>query len=78
MSLDGYIKLGDKLIATGKYEEASFALGFVTSRKNEYTAEYFERIGKWLDSAIVNWAHTDILAGRILSVFFMKNLFKKD
>lgn len=78
MSLEDYLQLGDKLITTGKYEEASFAIGFVASRKKEYKSEHFDRIGGWLDSAIVNWAHTDILSGRILSVFLVKQLVQLD
>jgi 3-methyladenine DNA glycosylase AlkD len=78
MSLEDYLGLGDKLIATGKYEEASFAIGFVASRKEEYKTEHFERIGQWLDNAIVNWAHTDNLCGRVLSVFFVKHLVELD
>lgn len=78
MSLEDYIHLGDKLISTGKYEEASFAIGFVASRNKEYKAEHFDRIGGWLDSAIMNWAHTDVLSGRVLSVFLVKNLVELD
>ncbi len=78
MSLEDYISLGDKLVATGKYEEASFAIGFVASGKEEYESKHFEIIGNWLDNGIVNWAHTDILCGRVLSVFFVKHLVELD
>jgi 3-methyladenine DNA glycosylase AlkD len=78
MSLEDYIQLGDRLISTGRYEEGSYAITFVASSKEEYKSGHFEKIGSWLDSAIVNWAHTDILSGRVLSVFFIKNLVKLD
>ena len=78
MSLDDCFQLGDKLIVTGKYEEASFAIGFIASRKKEYKTEHFELIGKWLDSAIVNWAHTDLLCGLVLSAFITNKLVELD
>lgn len=68
-TLDDYINLGDRLTATGKYEESSFAIAFIYSNKERYTAETFDRLGNWLESNIINWAHTDILSGKVLSHF---------
>ena len=33
MTIDDYVLLGDKLISTGKYEEASFAITFISEMK---------------------------------------------
>jgi len=69
-TLNDYLLLGDKLISTGKYEEASFAISFIYSNKENYTAETFDKLGSWLEKGIINWAHTDVLSGKALSIFF--------
>ncbi len=65
-----FLLLGDKLISTGKYEEASFAISFIYSNTKELTAETFDKLGRWLEKGIINWAHTDVLCGKALSHFF--------
>jgi len=74
MDLDAYFKLGDRLVSTGKYEEASFAIAFIASRKEEYKKKHFDHLGKWLDHGILNWAHTDILSGKVIPEFIIKNI----
>lgn len=74
LTLDDFIRLGDKLVATGKYEEASFAVGFIYSMTDKFTADTFEKLGSWLEKGIVNWAHTDVLAGKALSHFITHNI----
>jgi 3-methyladenine DNA glycosylase AlkD len=73
-TLDDFVLLGDKLIATGKYEEASFAVGFIYSLTDKFTAEMFEKLGSWLENGIVNWAHTDVLSGKALSYFITNKI----
>jgi len=73
---DDYILLGDKLVSTGKYEEASFALVFLAAMKDRLTADHFERIGNWLENGIVNWGHTDVLSGLVLSYFITKKIIE--
>jgi 3-methyladenine DNA glycosylase AlkD len=75
-TLDDFLRLGDKLIATGKYEEASMAIAFISSQKEHFTAETFDRLGSWLENYIINWAHTDILSGRVLFHFITDNIIK--
>jgi 3-methyladenine DNA glycosylase AlkD len=65
--LEGFLQLGDLLVATGKYEEASFAIWFVDSFNKQFTPAILERVGQWLDHGICNWAHADVLSGKILS-----------
>jgi 3-methyladenine DNA glycosylase AlkD len=69
-TLNDFLLLGDKLISTGKYEEASFAISFIYSNKDNLTAETFDKLGRWLEKGIINWAHTDVLSGKALSYFF--------
>ena len=73
-TLNDYLLLGEKLIATGKYEEASFAVSFIYSLTHAYKPETFEKLGEWFDSGIKNWAHTDVLAGKALSHFFINRI----
>ena len=74
MTLDDYFKLGDVLVATGKYEEASFAIRLMVSFQDQFQSCHFEQFGEWLERGIVNWGHTDVLCGLILSEFLKNNL----
>jgi 3-methyladenine DNA glycosylase AlkD len=74
LTLNDYLKLGDQLVSTGKYEEASFAISFVYSQTDQYSPEILDKLGSWLEDGIINWAHTDVLSGKALSHFFLNNL----
>jgi 3-methyladenine DNA glycosylase AlkD len=65
--MEGFLQLGDILVKTGKYEEASFAIWFVDCFKKEFTPATLERIGLWLDNGVCNWAHADVLSYKIFS-----------
>lgn len=71
MSLENYLELGDKLMETGKYEEKSFATWFIHSQRQNYTSAAFDRVGKWFDTGISNWATTDVLCMLVLSGFLI-------
>ena len=73
-TLNDFLLLGDKLISTGKYEEASYAISFVYSSKGNFTPETFDRLGSWLEKGIINWAHTDVLCGKALGYFFTNKI----
>jgi len=74
MTIDDYILLGNRLISTGKYEEASFAIIFLMANKDQLRENHFGKIGGWLDNGIVNWAHTDILCGHVLAHFIVNKI----
>ena len=74
LTIDDYLALGEKLIATGKYEEASYAVTFIANQKDQLKAEHFNRLGSWLETGIRNWGHTDVLCGYILSHFICTKL----
>lgn len=76
LTLNDFLLLGDKLVSTGKYEEASFAISFFYSNKDKLTAETFDKLGNWLEKWIINWAHTDVLSGRVLSYFFTHQIIE--
>ena len=75
-SLNDFLLLGDKLISSGKYEEASFAISFIYSNTEKLTAETFDKLGSWLENGIINWAHTDVLCGKALSFFFTNKILE--
>lgn len=72
LGLAGFLDLGDRLVATGKYEEASFALGFAGAFSKEFTAQTLARLGNWLDHGICNWAHTDGFSLDLLAPFITR------
>ena len=76
MTIYDYLNLGDTLVSTGKFEEADFAIQFILSKKEEFSPETFERIGKWLENGIQNWANTDVLCMLVLSEFFFNEIIQ--
>ncbi len=74
LGLEGFLQLGDLLIDSGKYEEASFAISFIAAQKDHFTPATLEHIGGWLETDIQNWAHTDALAGDALPHFLLKRI----
>jgi 3-methyladenine DNA glycosylase AlkD len=78
MTTDDYLNLGDLLMSTGKFEEASFAIQFIASKKDEFSIETFDRVGNWLENGIQNWATTDVLCMLVLSDLFTKIIEPKD
>ncbi|WP_230741466.1 hypothetical protein [Methanooceanicella nereidis] len=67
--MDGFLSLGELLLESGKYEEASFSIHFAKQFGEQYTGETFQRPGGWLSSGIRNWGHTDVLCSEVLSRF---------
>ena len=69
MTLEKYLDLGDRLMQTGKFEEKSLAIAFLASQRVKFTPAAFDRIGKWFEMGIDNWATTDVLCMLVLSNF---------
>ena len=76
MTISEYLDLGDLLISTGKFEEASYAIGFIASKKDEFSSETFDRIGNWLENGIQNWANTDVLCMLVLPEFIYNKIIE--
>lgn len=76
MTIYDYLYLGDTLVSTGKFEEADFAIQFIVSKKEEFSPETFDRIGKWLENGIQNWGNTDVLCMLVLSEFFFNEIIQ--
>jgi 3-methyladenine DNA glycosylase AlkD len=78
MTIDDYLDFGDKLISTGKFEEAGCATQFILSKRNEYSLDTFNRVGNWLENGIQNWANTDVLCWLVLSVFIFDEVVQPE
>lgn len=78
LTLEDYLDLGDKLMQYGKYDEKSFAIWFVQSERANYTPATFDRIGRWFDYGISNWATTDVLCMLVLSGFLIDKVISYD
>ncbi len=74
LGLPGFLALGDLLVRSGKYEEASFAIWFVAVFEQEFRPETLERLAGWLDEGLRNWAHVDMLSGDVLPSFLTRGL----
>jgi len=49
LSVNDYLNIGDKLVASGKFEEIAFAIHFVSSQRQYYSFKVFQRVGNWFD-----------------------------
>ena len=78
LRFEGFLKLGDLLVKSGKYEEAFTAFFFVKSFADHFSPKTLDGFGKWLKSDIKNWAHCDSLCGDILPQFILKNIVALD
>jgi len=76
LGLTGFFDLGDKLIKTGRYEEASFAIVFVESFAKQFNKETLSRIKNWYDDGVCNWAHSDFICGTIIRSLVKGNIIE--
>jgi 3-methyladenine DNA glycosylase AlkD len=60
------LQASPELVKSLKYEETSFIVMMLNSRKKEYSIEVFNAIESWFPIGIRNWAHADILGMWIL------------
>lgn len=67
LKLNGFLKLGEELFASGKYEEGALAIRFLKSFKDQVDNKAVPKVARWFAAGIGNWAHTDVLCGEILA-----------
>lgn len=67
MTIDSYLTLGDELMKNGRYDEKNLAITLLKTKRTDFSKDTFNRIGKWFDYGINNWATTDVLCWFILS-----------
>ncbi len=68
------LSVAPALLESGKYEETFFAIRFVKPHIGEFTAATFKQMEKWFGHGIVNWAHADVFAGSVMSVFLTNGI----
>jgi 3-methyladenine DNA glycosylase AlkD len=78
LKFEDFLGLGKLLLESGKYEEASFAILFVASFAEQYSAATLEMLGDWPENGFRNWAHTDVFCGMVLKQFFLRKIVKLD
>jgi 3-methyladenine DNA glycosylase AlkD len=76
--LEGFLRLGDLLVQSGKYEEGFIAIEFITHFEKEFTPATLEHLGRWLDHGLCNWAHTDTISSTVLPVFLVNKIVPLD
>ena len=63
----GFLKAGELLFQSGKYEEGALAIRFLKHYREQLDASVMEALAKWFAAGIGNWAHTDVLCGEVLA-----------
>lgn len=69
MSQKEILTLCERLMSTGKYEEASIAIMFMVKLRSQYNKSLFNIVGKWFEKYITNWAHSDVASHSVLYLF---------
>lgn len=67
IGLDGFIAVGERLFASGKYEEGAIAVLFLDKRFDQMDARTALALARWYEAGLGNWAHNDVLCGRLLA-----------
>ncbi|HRX76625.1 MAG: DNA alkylation repair protein [Candidatus Cloacimonetes bacterium] len=66
--------LGKLLFKTGKYEFGTLAIMLIKKHRPRMDAYVYDAVKQWLDEGVENWAHADLLAIKIIPVFFELDL----
>ncbi len=67
LGLSGFLKAGELLFTSGKYEEGALAIRFLTRHRDEIDGRTFGGLSKWFEAGIGNWAHTDVLCNEVIA-----------
>ncbi len=67
LGLRGFLKTGELLFASGKYEEGALAIRFLKQFHDEIDSRTIPGLSKWFKAGIGNWAHTDVLCGEVIA-----------
>lgn len=78
MNLTLILRAVPLLLATGKYEETSFAILLVHAHRDRFDRSTFAALAKWFDIGIVNWAHSDVFCGLLMKEFFARRIITLD
>jgi 3-methyladenine DNA glycosylase AlkD len=78
LGLEGFLDLGDRLVAGGKYEEVFLAYWFIQQYPEHLSLEVFSRLASWLENGICNWAMVDSFSMDLAAPFLIKGLVGLD
>ncbi len=66
LSPDQWLDLGERLLATGWFEEGSAGLEIVRCLRLSPSEALFDTYGRWLGTHVGNWAHCDDLCAHLI------------
>jgi 3-methyladenine DNA glycosylase AlkD len=66
IGIDGFLEAGALLFSTGKYEEGAISIRFLKKRYAELDETTALALGRWFESGVRNWAHTDVMCGELI------------
>ena len=69
LSTKQIVDLGEELMKSGRYEEASIAIGFIRRLRDYYNKSLFNTMGRWFEKYVKNWAHCDTACSEVLYSF---------
>jgi len=67
IGLDGFLRVGEILFASGKFEEGSISIRFIENLLPDADASTASSLARWFEAGLRNWAHADVLCSQILS-----------
>ena len=74
MNLKKALELSTLLVKSGKYEETFLAIRFVKNYSDKFDISTFKEVSKWFTLGIINWAHTDVFCGTLMTLFIDKKI----
>lgn len=78
IGLRGFLKLGEEMFRSGKYEEGALAIRFVTALLEDFDARSLAGVAKWFAAGIGNWAHVDTLCSLVLTPLLLEERITAD
>lgn len=74
LDIEDALKLGTKLLSSGKYEEGHVAISLIKLFEAEFKPDTFSKLEAWFDIGISNWAHDDGFCLDVLSAFLTRGI----
>ena len=72
LSTNDFLNLCEELLKSGKWEEKSTAINFMSRLREKYNKILFKKMGKWFEKYVDDWATCDVACGQVL-YHFLKN-----
>lgn len=66
LKVRGFLKAGELLFESGKYEEGAIAIRFLAANREDLDPTSVPALARWF-KGIRNWAHTDVLCGEVIA-----------